>query len=138
MTPIPYLFFDGACREAMTAYAEIFGGRVETMMTAAEMPPGEMPVPEDRKGWIMHAAVVFDAGMLMASDDLSGQSGPMAGCSVHMALPTAAEGAAVFGRLVEGGEVGMPYGATFWTPGFGTLRDRFGVRWMISTTEPVA
>lgn len=138
MTPIPYLFFNGNCREALTAYAEIFGGEIEMIMTYAEMPPGEMEVPEDRKDWIMHGAVQFDGGLLMASDDVAAASGPMTGVSVHMDLPTFDAGQAAFDALAEGGEVRMPYQKTFWTPGFGTLTDRFGVQWMISTAEATA
>jgi PhnB protein len=27
----------------------------------------------------------------------------------------------------------MPFAATFWSPGFGSLIDRFGIPWMINT-----
>ena len=28
----------------------------------------------------------------------------------------------------------MPFSATFWSPGFGGLIDKFGVPWMVNTT----
>ena len=37
----PYLFFVGTCREAMTAYHEIFGGDL-VLLTAADMPTGRV------------------------------------------------------------------------------------------------
>lgn len=132
MTPTPYLFFNGTCREALNAYAEIFGGEIEMLMTYADMPPGEMEVPEDRKDWVMHGAIKFDGGLLMASDDVSAGSGPMKGVSISMTLPSVEAGQAAFDALAEGGEVRMPYQKTFWSPGFGTLTDRFGVQWMVS------
>ncbi|MEM9438964.1 MAG: glyoxalase/bleomycin resistance/extradiol dioxygenase family protein [Pseudomonadota bacterium] len=135
MNPTPYLFFNGNCREALTAYAEIFGGEIEMMLPFSDMPPGEMDVPDERKDWIMHGAVKFDGGLLMASDDVSASSSPMQGNSVHMALPTNEAGRAAFDALSEDGQVGMPYQKTFWTPGFGTLTDKFGVQWMVSTSE---
>ena len=46
MNPTPYLFFNGNCREALTKYAEIFGGEIEMMMLFSEMPPGEMEIPQ--------------------------------------------------------------------------------------------
>lgn len=30
----------------------------------------------------------------------------------------------------------MPFGETFWSPGFGSLIDRFGVPWMINVIPP--
>jgi len=38
-----------------------------------------------------------------------------------------------FDQLSEGGKVNMPFGETFWSPGFGGLIDTFGVPWMINT-----
>ena len=43
--------------------------------------------------------------------------------------PTAAR---IFADLSKGGAVEMPLAATFWSPAFGMLTDRFGTRWMIS------
>ena len=37
-----------------------------------------------------------------------------------------------FEALAEGGKVGMAFGETFWSPGYGNLTDRFGVPWMIN------
>lgn len=135
MTPTPYLFFNGTCREALTAYARIFGGEIEAMMAFSELPPGGMEIPEERKDWVMHGALKFDGGLLMCSDDIAASSGPMKGASVHMALPTVDAGRAAFEALADGGTVRMPYQPTFWTPGFGTVTDRFGVQWMISTSQ---
>jgi PhnB protein len=38
----------------------------------------------------------------------------------------------VFKALGEGGQVTMPFAATFWAKGFGMLVDRFGVSWMVN------
>ena len=37
-----------------------------------------------------------------------------------------------FERLAEGGHVVMAFGETFWSPGFGSLVDKFGVPWMVN------
>ena len=131
MNPTPYLTFQGTCREAMETYARIFGGEIETVMVAEEMPGYD--VPEGKAGWVAHCGIRFDGGMLLGSDDLMGGSPEMAGASVLMALPTVEAGRTAFGALAEGGTVRMPYDKTFWSPGFGMLRDRFGVNWMITT-----
>ena len=136
MTPTPYLFFNGTCRDAMAFYASIFGGSPE-LMDASGMPP-EFPVPEDRKNWIMHASLPVGNGSIMASDNVMGESDPMAGCSVQLNYPTTAEARDVFDKLAEGGETTMPFEPTFWTAGFGMLVDRFGIRWMVNSDEPPA
>ncbi|WP_419907769.1 VOC family protein [Hoeflea sp.] len=135
MTPTPYLFFNGQCAEAIAAYAEIFGGEILEQMPASGMPP-EIPVAEERKGWIMHSRMRIGDGELMASDNIMGESAQMDGSSVMLSFPTAAEGKAAFDQLAEGGEIQMAWEPTFWSAGFGTLTDRFGIRWMIGTDEP--
>ena len=135
MNPTPYLTFQGTCKEAMETYAEIFGAEIDMMMKASEMPGIE--VPEGKTDWIGHSGLKFADGMLMGSDDIFGGTPPMGGCSVMVTLPTTERGLEVFEKLSEGAEVRMPYQQTFWTPGFGTLTDRFGINWMISTDEPL-
>ena len=129
----PYVFFQGTCAEAMQFYVDVFGGDIVMAMKASDMP--DYPVPDDKKDWMAHMTVKFPSGALHGSDDIMGGSAPMAGCSIMMELPTAADGQTAFDQLAEGGQVEMPYEATFWSPGFGTLTDRFGTKWMISTTE---
>ena len=133
MSLSPYVFFNGSCRAALTFYGEIFGSTPE-LMDASGMPP-DIPVPEDRKDWIMHGSVPVAGGVLMASDDVFDESAPMAGCGVQVDMPTAADGKAVFDALAEGGQVRMAWEPTFWSAGFGTLTDKFGIRWMIGTSE---
>jgi PhnB protein len=42
------------------------------------------------------------------------------------------EGKKLFDALAAGGEVTMPYGPQFWAVGFGMLKDKFGVPWMVN------
>ncbi len=137
MNPTPYLFFDGNCAEALDFYAGVFGAEVDMKLPASEMPP-EYPIPEDRKNWIMHASMKVGEGELMLSDALFGESGAMSGCSVMVSLPTTPEAASTFRQLSEGGNVEMAFEPTFWSAGFGTLTDKFGVRWMVGSDEPPA
>lgn len=138
MNPTPYLTFHGTCRQAMQRYAEIFDGEVTMMMPARDMPPGGPALSDDKADWIMHAAVRIDGGEILGSDDVTGTTPAMAGCSVYMALPSAEAGLIAFDRLADGGQVLMPYQKTFWSAGFGMLRDRFGISWMITTDVPPA
>jgi len=137
MTPTAYVFFNGQCAEAIAAYAEIFGGEIMEQMPASDLPP-EYPLPDDRKDWVMHSRVKIGDGFLMASDNIMGESAGMAGCSVMMSFPETAKAKDVFDKLADGGEVEMAWAPTFWSAGFGTLTDRFGIRWMIGSDEAPA
>ena len=134
MIPTPYLFFNGTAADALDAYAEILGGEVEARMLMGDGPP-EMGVPEERKAWIMHATLKVGEGQIFLSDDWTASAPAMDGSSVMMEFDTAAEARRVFEALCDGGEARMPFEPTFWSAGFGTLTDRFGIRWMIGTSE---
>jgi PhnB protein len=137
MQPAPYLFFNGAARAAITAYARIFDAPMPPMMTMADAPPG-MNIPEDRRDWIMHCEMKVGTGTLYLSDDYAGNAPAMEGSSIMVSLPTAAAAKAVFDGLAEGGSIRMAWEPTFWSAGFGTLTDAFGIRWMIGTDEAPA
>jgi PhnB protein len=129
----PYLFFGGNCREAFTRYEEIFGGEL-FVMTLADAPPGEHPVPPGKEHYVIHAALKFDdGGLLMASDDSMTESfGPVQGMMVSWSTPDGGEAKRVFEALAEGGNVTQPLIETFFSPAFGMCVDRFGTPWMIS------
>lgn len=133
MSVIPYLTFGQDCFEAMTFYAEVFDTKIDTIMRAHETPNFE--VPEDQKDLIAHMSIKVAGGEIYASDTFFQPPSAMSGCSVMVSLADAAQSEAAFNRLAEGGTVSMAFAKTFWSPGFGTLTDRFGTRWMISTLE---
>jgi PhnB protein len=125
-----YLFFDGQCADAMRFYERTLGGCMETFMTYAQSPQPNQCAPgeEDR---IMHACLVIDGRMLMASDAPAGMHKPMAGFSLSLNYPEPRDAERVFHALAEGGTVSMPLAPTFWAETFGMLTDRFGTPWMV-------
>lgn len=137
MALLAYRFFsNNNCREAMTNYQRVLGGELE-LMTAADM-PADSGAPQDiDPEFVMHAALTFaDGGMLMASDDPTGDGGPVTGVALHFTAATAADAARIFADLAEGGDVTMPLDEVFWALRFGTCTDRFGTPWMISVDHP--
>lgn len=136
MTVIPYLKFNGTCRTAMTHYAKVFGVEIEMMMTAAQMP--DFNAPEGTQDHIAHASMKVAGGEIYASDTFTEDSGAMDGCSVMVSLPSNVASRAAFNALAVDGTVEMPFQPTFWSGGFGTCTDQFGVKWMISSLEEPA
>lgn len=125
----PYLNFAGTCREAFTRYQEILGGELY-VMDASSMPEGQDMPPDWDPNLVVHAALSFDDGMLMASD-APDMGGGAAGTYVHYEAKDVDDAKRVFEALAEGGDVEMPFEETFWSPGFGSCRDRFGTLWMV-------
>ena len=69
----------------------------------------------------------------MDVDWAPGVDKPKNGFDVTLHTDDIAEARRWFGELAEGGREVMPFAATFWSPGFGSLVDRFGVPWMVNT-----
>lgn len=131
----PYLFFSGDCAQAFARYHEVFGGELN-VMTNAQAPSDKDRMPGAAPDSILHASLALPTGSLWGSDDPSGDGGPKTGVAVTFTAPDVDEARRVFDALAEGGEVMMPFGPTFYSPGFGGLTDRFGVQWMVDTLVP--
>lgn len=129
----PYLFFDGRCEEALDYYRRALGAEVVMLMRFKDSPepckPGEMPPSSDNK--IMHVTFKIGDSTLLASDGRCQGKPSFQGVSLSLSVANAAEADKVFGALADGGQVQMPIGATFFSPRFGMVADRFGVSWMI-------
>lgn len=129
----PYVFFsDGKCAEAFRWYHEVFGGELQ-IMTNADLPEGEEPMPGGEPHHVMHASIALGDSFLMGSDDPTGDGGPKLGVAVTYTAPDSEEGKRVFQALSEGGQVFMEFEPTFFSKGFGSFIDRYGVNWMVDT-----
>ena len=127
---IPYLFFNGNCREAMDFYKGCFGGTLE-LMTYADAPE-DAQRPGADKNKIMHGCLTKRDFSLMASDNP--MAAPAVGDNISLYVPceTVADTEKLFAALGKGGQVTMPLADTFWGAHFGMLTDRFGIHWMLS------
>ena len=54
------------------------------------------------------------------------------GFSLSLDVANEAEARRLFSALADGGTAQMPLAKTFWSPRFGMVADRFGVRWRVS------
>jgi PhnB protein len=131
-----YLTFNGNCADAMRFYEQALGGKL-TMQTHAEGMPAEYVKP-GMANRVLHARLDLNKTVIMASDGMLNQDEPMSGFSVSVNYTDANEGKRVFDKLAQGGKVVMPFEKTFWSPGFGMLKDRFGTPWMVNTEHAEA
>lgn len=130
---IPYLNFDGNCKEAFAFYAEVFRGEIVMMMTAGSSPMADQ-FPADARERIIHARLLTSNGVLMGADGPSPRVQP--GMCVNISVDEPAEADRVFTALLEGASVQMPIAETFWALRFGMLTDRFGTPWMVNCELP--
>jgi PhnB protein len=133
----PYLDFAGRLEEALEFYRKALGAEVEMLMRFNEAPvsppPGMLQPGFETK--VMHCSFRVRGIPLMASDGCNDTS-KFDGFQLALTLPTEADARRDFDALADGGSVQMPLAETFWSPCFGMLTDRFGLRWMVMVTAP--
>jgi PhnB protein len=123
----PFLAFDGNCREAMTFYQQCLGAKL-FLLTYGEAPFESPPEAAER---ILHSTLSNEERvLLMAADTMPGAPfQPGNNFSIFLECESREEIDRVFAALAESGTITMPLQDTFWHARFGTLTDRFGVRW---------
>lgn len=134
----PYLFFSGNCAEALRFYEQALSARVVANMKYADTPAKDH-VPQEAQDKVIHAAFVIGNTTVMAADDCSpgGSGGMPGGYSLTLSVDTPQAAAKVFNALAEGGSVTMALDKTFFAEAFGSVHDRFGVRWMVICEKPL-
>lgn len=131
MQLIPYLNFDGRCREAFELYRDLLGGEITGIMTYGESPmAGEMPA-ESHDG-VMHAQLVAGGATLMGSDGPPEEDAAARRMWVALIVDEASEAERIFEGLADDADVQMPIQETFWAERFAMLVDRFGTAWIIN------
>lgn len=128
---VPYLFFNGNCREAMNFYKDCFGGKLE-IMTYADGPQEGGAESISDKSKVMHACLSSDRFSLMASDDPFKKTEFGNSVQITVQCETPEEVDKLFGLLCKDGHTIMPLEKTFWASNFGVLSDRFGICWMLN------
>lgn len=131
----PYLNFDGQAEEAFNFYKSIFGGEFRGGIMKMGGAPGTENLSDEEKNRVMHVALPIGDDMLMASDIVPSMGHKLiVGNNNYVSIfPDSREQAdTFFNKLSAGGEVEMPMADQFWGDYFGSLVDKFGIRWMIN------
>jgi PhnB protein len=136
----PYLNFDGNAKEATHFYVEALDGELLGITTFGEAPKDdsaeseEFPLPPGVEDLIMNAQIKLKNGALLMISDVFPGRGFQTGNHISLTLTydDLEEARTVFNRLAEGGSIGMELQQTFWSPLYGSLKDRYGIEWQIS------
>ena len=142
-----YLYFDGACRQAMEHYARALDTEVCELMTFGD---ASIPVGDEHKEWVVHASMkVGESSTIMASDVVPGFDEHMpSSVTVGNNFAVSWGGGTskdqmdrVFAALVgegKGGKVLVPLAPTSYSAYYGALVDPFGIKWMMNLGGPHA
>lgn len=133
-----YLNFANSTEDAFRFYASVFGTKIAHLSRFSEIPPSpdNPPLPESVANLVMHAELPILAGHSLMGTDAPGEMGfqVVAGNNVYIMLEpdTREQASFLFAALSEGGKVEQPLQETFWGAYYGSLKDRFGVQWMLN------
>lgn len=132
MKAIPYLFFGGACAEALAFYRDTIGADIRALVRFRDM-PGARPDAGDR---VMHAELGIGESTIFASDGEGGER-QSAGYAISLLAADDVEAERLFATLAANGRISVLLMSTPFASRFGMLSDRYGTPWMITTPQPV-
>jgi PhnB protein len=134
-----YLNFPRSTEEAFTFYKSVFGTDYAAPVARfRDIPPqpGQPPLPEADQGLVMHVALPILGGHVLMGTDAPESMGftvsPGNNVYINLEPDTRGETDRLFRALANGGTVEMPLQEMFWGGYFGSLADRFGIRWMFN------
>jgi PhnB protein len=134
-----YLNFPRSTEQAFLFYKTVFGTEfIGPIRRFRDIPahPDQPPLAEADKDLVMHAELPILGGHVLMGTDAPESMGFTVthGNNIHLNLEpdTRAETERLFQALSAGGKAEMPLQEMFWGGYFGTVTDKFGVRWMFN------
>ncbi|MCR2764129.1 VOC family protein [Microbacterium sp. zg.B48] len=149
ITTTTHLNFRGDARAALEFYRSVFGGEA-TIATY-----GDFGMPQERPGAekVVFGQIETADGFRIMAYDIPGRSEGSAAAAgstrrengttitdqpffVSVRGETLDEVGRYWAALSVGASIVEPLAASAWSPGFGMLRDRFGVTWILDVAAP--
>lgn len=138
-----YLNFDRDTEAAFLFYRSVFGGEfIGGLRRYRDIPaqPGQAPLADEDRDLIVHVELPILAGHVLMGTDAPASMGfaVKPGNQIHINLEpdTRGETERLFNALAAGGMIETPLQVMFWGGYFGSLVDRFGVRWLCNCSNP--
>ena len=127
----PYLYFRGACEEALRFYEACGLGAIVLLRRYEGTPMAE----RDGGAWrdkVLHSVFEGPGLRLCASD--GPDSEPMKGSALLIEIEDPLAAGALFATLSAGARVTVPFEKQFWGDHYGNFTDRFGVQWAFNSS----
>jgi PhnB protein len=125
--PTPYIHFPGTAREALSFYADVFGGSAQ-LHTFAEFGRDDGPGDAVAHGYLV------DGPVALFGADAAGDELPVRCEGMMLSLLGTADASRLrqwFSRLSEGGRVVDDLQQRPWGASDGQVVDRYGLHWLI-------
>ncbi|WP_418262634.1 VOC family protein [Flavobacterium faecale] len=128
---IPYLTFNGNCREAMHFYKECIGGKL--LFQTIEESPLSVQLPIKMKKCVLQATLTIGNVIIMATD-MTPENGLVKGNAVSLLIDCTKEEEiySCYNKLLVGGSENHPLENTFCGAIFGNLTDKYGNHWLLN------
>lgn len=133
-----YLNFNTNTEDAFIFYKSVFGGEFRSLYRFKDFPNETKTetMTEKEQNGIMHIELpVFNQYTLMGTDAPESMGFTLIqGNNMYIMLQvdTKKDADMYFAKLSLGGKVEMPLNDMFWGSYYGSLKDKFGVGWMIN------
>ena len=127
----PYLYFRGACEEALKFYEACGLGAILLLRRYEGTPMAE----RDGGAWrdkVLHSVFEGPGLRLCASD--GPDSEPMKGSALLIEIEDPLAAGALFATLSAGGRMTVPFERQFWGDHYGNFTDRFDVQWAANSS----
>ncbi|MGW5113314.1 VOC family protein [Nocardia sp. NPDC004123] len=145
---VAHLNFHGQARAALEFYQSVFGGRLAVATYGDFGMLAELPDATK----VVFGQVIADNGFRVMAYDVPGENAPAAqgapttrrenGTTItaepfflSVRGDTIEEVGALWERLAAGATLIEEFGPAQWAPGFGMLRDRFGITWILDVAR---
>jgi PhnB protein len=125
------MYFQGTAREALSFYADVFGGATQ-LHTFAEFSRADGPADAIAHGYLV------DAPVALFASDVAGEQPAFRAEGLMLSLLGTAEAATMrgwFARLAEDGKVVDDLQERPWGAFDGQVIDRYGLHWLIGFTD---
>ncbi len=131
MKVVPYMSFNGNAEEALNYYKVVLEGDIGDVMRYKDAP--DMDVSEGYMDKLLHGQLKIGDNEIFVADTFENMPVKMGG-SVEMTLlmDSEEELRKVFDAFAKEGEVQMPVDKMFWGAIFGSVVDKFGIRWSLN------
>jgi len=135
-----YLIFNGQAEEAANFYADMLGGKIESLYRYDTMPsqPGMPDVPDEFKQKILHCCIEFPGGMMSAADTLPemktnfGKGGHM----LTLSCDSIAQTEEIYAKLCVGAQkIQCELSEAFFAKRYAEVLDRYGILWAVMYEE---
>jgi PhnB protein len=132
---MPFINFNGNCKEAVEFYKAIFKSEIKSLYPYGDyIPDGVANPPDNLNEWIMHAEMeICGTNFWFADETEPVTCGSMLKLTAN--VPNAMTGQEYFDKLKDGGNITLPPTESFYSNFHAAVVDRFGVCWNIVSLE---